>query len=155
LEDMAPNARIEIVPNGLDDRTETAARRDPATILFFGYQRIAHNRDAARFLAESILPVVRASVPEAVLEIAGQGSRALGGWSRGAGIRNVGYLERPDEAFARAAVFVAPLRFAAGVQNKVLQAMDAGVPTVITPLVREGLEPLPPDVLRVGSTAGE
>jgi glycosyltransferase involved in cell wall biosynthesis len=50
---------------------------------------------------------------------------------------------------------VAPLRFAAGVQNKVLQAMDAGVPTVITPLVREGLEQVSPDVLRVGATAEE
>ena len=155
LADMAPRARIGIVPNGLDDRTESVARREPATILFFGYQKIAHNRDAARFLAESILPAVRAAVPEAVLEIAGQGSHALGRWSRGAGIRIVGYLARPEEAFARATVFVAPLRFAAGVQNKVLQAMDAGVPTVITPLVREGLEPAPPNVLRVGATAEE
>jgi glycosyltransferase involved in cell wall biosynthesis len=156
LQSMAPGARIEVVPNGLPaNGKRDVPGRDPATLLFFGYLKIAHNRDAARFLAEAILPIVRASVPEATLQIAGQGSSALGRWARKPGVRTLGYLDHPEEAFARATVFVAPLRFAAGVQNKVLQALDAGLPVVTTPLVREGLEPVPGDVLRVGTTPEE
>src|SRR5207245_545403 len=71
------------------------------------------------------------------------------------GIRYLGYLNNPHEAFSRATVFAAPHRFAAGVQTKVLQALDAGLPVVTTPLVRDGLEPIPPDLLRVGLTAEE
>lgn len=155
LQSMAPGARIEVVPNGLPVNGHASTKRDRATLLFFGYLKIAHNRDAARFLAESILPIVRASVPEAVLQIAGQASGSLGRWARKPGVRALGYLDHPEEAFARATVFVAPLRFAAGVQNKVLQALDAGLPVVTTPLVREGLEPIPEDILRIGATAEE
>lgn len=157
LATMSPSARIEVVPIGVDGNGATGARkpaREPATILFFGYQKILHNRDAACFLARDIFPLVRAAVPHAVLEIAGKSSDSLRG-ARGEGIRYLGYLKNPDEAFARATVFAAPHRFAAGVQTKVLQALDAGLPVVTTPLVREGLEPIPPDLLRVGRTAEE
>jgi glycosyltransferase involved in cell wall biosynthesis len=36
-------------------------------------------------------------------------------------------------------VFAAPLRFAAGVQNKVLEAMASGRPVVTTTLVNDGI----------------
>jgi hypothetical protein len=39
----------------------------------------------------------------------------------------------------RAAVAAAPLRLARGVQNKVLEAVAAGLPCVVTPAVHEGL----------------
>jgi glycosyltransferase involved in cell wall biosynthesis len=153
---MSPSARIEVVPIGVDGNGAAAANaaREPATILFFGFQKIFHNRDAARFLAREIFPIVRAAVPHAVLEIGGKASHSLRD-ARGEGIRTLGYLEDPREAFSRATVFVAPHRFAAGVQTKVLQALDQGLPVVTTPLVREGLEPIPPDLLRVGTTAEE
>ncbi len=44
----------------------------------------------------------------------------------------------------RAAVAVAPLDTAHGVQNKVLEAVAAGLPAVVTPAVHEGL----PDAVR-------
>ncbi len=163
LASMAPGARIEVVRNGLNGNAPPASNgvnapassREPATLLFFGYLKIAHNRDAARHLARDIFPIVRTSVPDALLEIAGKDSDLLGSSVRGEGIRARGYVPHPEETFARATVFVAPLRFAAGVQNKVLQALDAGLPVVTTPVVREGLAPLPPDLLRVGETPEE
>ena len=155
---LAPSARIDVVPIGVDANgigvPAGNGARDPATILFFGYQRIFHNRDAARFLAREIFPIVRRAVPHAVLEIAGKSSGSLRD-VRGEGIRNLGYLEDPSAAFARATVFAAPHRFAAGVQTKVLQALDAGLPVVTTPIVSEGLEPIPDGLLRVGETPGQ
>jgi glycosyltransferase involved in cell wall biosynthesis len=38
------------------------------------------------------------------------------------------------------AIFVAPLRFAAGIQNKVLEAMAAGLPVITTSYVNDGAE---------------
>ena len=160
---MAPSARIDVVPIGVDGNGAVAngsgsapgnTAREPATILFFGFQRIFHNRDAARFLARDVFPIVRRAVPHAVLEIAGKSSGSLRD-VRGEGIRNLGYLEDPRAAFARATLFAAPHRFAAGVQTKVLQALDAGLPVVTTPVVREGFDPIPQDLLLEGRSAEE
>jgi len=113
---------------------------------------VFHNRDAVRFLVNEVFPRVRASVPEATLEIAGKGAEALGSWARGEGVRIVGHVPRLEDALMPATVFVAPHRFAAGVQNKVLQALASGIPVVSTPAVRLGLEPMPDGVMRVAES---
>ena len=52
-------------------------------------------------------------------------------------------------------VLLAPLRFSTGIQNKVLEAMAAGVPVVTTPPVAEALGARHGEHLRVAdSTAG-
>jgi polysaccharide biosynthesis protein PslH len=50
-------------------------------------------------------------------------------------------------------VFVAPLRFAAGLQNKVLEAMAAGRPVVTTSLTNQGLAAEPERELLLADTA--
>jgi glycosyltransferase involved in cell wall biosynthesis len=44
------------------------------------------------------------------------------------------------DAYARARVAIAPLRFGAGVKGKVLEAMRLGVPCVATPVGAQGLD---------------
>jgi glycosyltransferase involved in cell wall biosynthesis len=77
---------------------------------------------------------------------------SLGAWARGEGVRVVGYVPRLESALMSSTVFVAPHRFAAGVQNKVIQALASGTPVVTTPVVRLGLEPIPDGILRVADT---
>ena len=50
-------------------------------------------------------------------------------------------------------MLVAPLRFSSGIQNKVLEAMAAGVPVVTTPQVAAGIGALDDEVLRVAPNA--
>jgi glycosyltransferase involved in cell wall biosynthesis len=153
---MAPTARTRVVPNGIPPQPATAAvARDRARLLFLGFHEVFHNRDAARFLVQDVFPRVRAQVPEATLDIAGRGSEALRRSIHAEGVRALGYVPDLFETMARATVFVAPHRFAAGVQNKVVLAMAGGTPVVVTPAVREGLEPVPDNVLLVGSSAAE
>lgn len=161
LHALAPGATARVVPNGHaighpnGHDPGHANGRAPARLLFFGYHEVFHNRDAVRYLVEEVLPRVQASVPEATLDIAGKGSDALGPWVRRPGVRVLGFVPDLDAELRRATVFVAPHRFAAGVQNKVLQALSAGTPVVTTPIVRQGLEPIPDGVLRVGADADE
>jgi len=181
LHRIAPAASITVVPNGLATLTEggspvilsangsngngaypngsrkngAATGRDRARLLFLGFHEVFHNRDAVRFLVQDIFPRVRSSVPEATLDLAGKGSEALGSWARRPGVNVVGYVPRLEDAFDRATVFVAPHRFAAGVQNKVVHALATATPVVTTPVVRDGLMPIPEGVLRVGETADE
>jgi glycosyltransferase involved in cell wall biosynthesis len=152
---IAPGARVRVVPNGMDpERLRVPVPREKARLLFLGFHDVFHNRDAVRFLVHEVFPRVRAGVPEATLAIAGKGSEALRGWAeRVPGVRVLGFVDDPEDELARATVFVAPHRFAAGVQNKVVQALASGTPVVTTSAVRSGLEPVPDGVLRVADDA--
>jgi glycosyltransferase involved in cell wall biosynthesis len=153
---IAPEARVRVVPNGMHpERLRAPAARERARLLFLGFHDVFHNRDAVRFLVHEVFPRVRAEAPEATLAIAGKGSEALRGWAeRVPGVRVLGFVDDPEDELARSTMFVAPHRFAAGVQNKVVQALASGTPVVTTPAVRAGLEPIPEGILRVGEDAG-
>jgi glycosyltransferase involved in cell wall biosynthesis len=152
---IAPEARVRVVPNGMDvERLRVPVPREKARLLFLGFHDVFHNKDAVRFLVREVFPRVRAGVPEATLAIAGKGSEALRGWAeRVPGVRVLGFVDDPEDELARSTVFVAPHRFAAGVQNKVVQALASGTPVVTTSAVRAGLEPVPDGVLRVADDA--
>jgi len=151
---LAPEARIRVVPNGLGPEAfHPNGPRASARLLFLGFHEVFHNRDAVRFLVNDVFPRVRAAIPGATLEIAGKGAESLGPWARGEGVRIVGYVPCLEEALMPATVFVAPHRFAAGVQNKVLQALASGIPVVSTPAVKLGLEPMPDGVMRIAESS--
>jgi polysaccharide biosynthesis protein PslH len=155
LERLAPQAETVVIPNGLAELPASRVPRERARLLFLGFHEVFHNRDAVRFLTREVFPRILEAVPGATLDLAGKGSEALGAWARGPGVRIVGYVPRLEDAFAGATAFVAPHRFAAGVQNKVVHALATGTPVVSTPAVRAGLMPVPEGVMRVGQTAEE
>ncbi|HEV8128438.1 MAG TPA: glycosyltransferase family 4 protein [Candidatus Eisenbacteria bacterium] len=148
---IAPKATVRVVPNGMGtSRLRASTLREPASLLFLGNLEVFHNRDAASFLARDVFPRVRAEIPGATLAIAGKGSDLVRSWAeRLPGVRVLGFVEDADQVISRASVFVAPHRFAAGVQNKVLQALSCATPVVTTSVVRAGLEPVPEGVIRV------
>ena len=147
---LPPNLRV--VPNGVETERYRPQVR-PATapvIVFVGHMGVYHNIDAAERLADAVLPRVREALPAARLDVIGTEPaarvRALAGRP---GVRVRGHVSDLNAALNEAAVFVAPLRFAAGVQNKVLEAMAAGLPVVTTPEVNAGLRATPGEHLLV------
>src|SRR5699024_4407701 len=55
------------------------------------------------------------------------------------GVSVTGFVPDVQPYLERAAVFAAPLRFGAGIQNKLLEAMAMAVPAVVTSLAADGL----------------
>jgi glycosyltransferase involved in cell wall biosynthesis len=156
LRALAPDARVAVVPNGLPpDPPRAIGPRDSSRLLFLGFHGVFHNRDAVRVLVREVFPRVRAQVPEARLDIAGRESEGFRDWAEGSGVRVLGHVDDLAGTVSGAGIFVAPHRFAAGVQNKVVLALASGTPVVTTPAVRDGLEPVPDDVLCVGRDARE
>ncbi len=139
----SPGARIEVVPNGVDESLFELEPPESAssTVVFVGNLSVPHNIDAVAFLVRRVMPRLRDRVPDACLRVVGQGA--------GDGVKDVcssaawcsllGFVPDLRDAYRGAAAFAAPLRFAAGVQNKMLESMAAGVPVVTTSVGNRGL----------------
>jgi glycosyltransferase involved in cell wall biosynthesis len=148
LRDICPDATVHVVGNGVD--VETFSPPGPPsehpTVVFCGVMNYGPNETAAIELAQVIWPQVRAQFPTARLLLVGsRPTHAVRALSRAdASVEVTGEVDDVRPYLWTSAVAAAPLRVARGVQNKVLEALAAGLPVVITPVVREGL---PQDVL--------
>jgi polysaccharide biosynthesis protein PslH len=145
LASIAPGARIHTIENGVD----LAALRPSAppavepVVVFCGVMNYVPNVEGAVWLSREVWPLVRASRPDARLEIVGAHPaatvQALDNPSNGIHVRGSVPDVRPH--LWGAAVSAAPLHTARGIQNKVLEAVAAGLPVVVTGAVMEGLPP--------------
>lgn len=155
LRRLAPGARVEVVPNGVDLEGFRPGG-PPATeprVVFAGVMNYAPNEEGAVWLARDVWPLVLARRPEARLTLLGSDpTRAVRGLERlHPSIEVTGRVPDVRPHLWRAAVAAAPLHTARGVQNKVLEAAAAGLPPVVTPAVAEGL---PPEVTGACAVAG-
>lgn len=157
LAQRCPDANIRVVPNGVDFATfyPTGQTAESNSLLFTGHMRVFHNIDAATFLAKEILPRVRRQVPQSTLTLAGADpGLEVQSLAEEPGVTVTGFVPDLNDALNQAAVFVAPLRFAAGVQNKALEAMAVGRPVVTTSIVNQGLGAQPGRDLLIADDAG-
>lgn len=136
-----PRLNITVIPNGVDlaDFPHTNKARRPATLLFTGNYEYGPNVDAAQLLATEIFPQVRARVPHASLWLVGHAPPPALQALQNDRIRVTGRVADIRPYLAEATVFVSPLRVGAGIKNKVLEAMAAGLPIVASPISADGI----------------
>src|SRR5207237_1026249 len=138
-----PEAGVYVSPNAVD--AEALAPPTPPSeedrVVFAAVFNYAPSADGAVWFARHVWPRVRAARPGARLTLAGSSPT-----------RTVRQLADEDESIEvtgavadirpflwRSAIAVAPIFQARGVQNKVLEAAAAGLPSVVTPAVWKGL----------------
>jgi len=135
------------IENGIDTQyfNPAAAYARPEEtrrlIVFTGQMDYRPNVDAVDRFARRILPLVRDSVPEACFTIVGRkpDPRVLA-LADLPGVLVTGEVADVRGWLASAAVVVAPLGVARGVQNKVLEAMAMARPVVASPAAAEGID---------------
>jgi glycosyltransferase involved in cell wall biosynthesis len=133
---------VHLVPDGADhlvtSRLAPTAPRGARLLMVgnFGYEP---NVDAALWLAGEILPRIRASLPDARLELVGASPppevRALAG----PGVEVTGRVADVAPFLEAADVVVCPLRVGGGVKVKMLEALTAGKAIVATEVACQGL----------------
>ncbi|WP_019623924.1 TIGR03087 family PEP-CTERM/XrtA system glycosyltransferase [Thioalkalivibrio thiocyanoxidans] len=147
---LAPESadRVHALNNGVD-----AAYFDPQKlpkkgpypdhvrpIVFSGAMDYWPNVEAVVWFAESVLPRIRRECPDVRFYIVGcRPSPDVRELERQPGVEVVGPVEDMRPWVGSAAVSVAPLRIARGVQNKVLEAMALARPVVASPQALEGI----------------
>jgi hypothetical protein len=141
LLDLVPEVVVETLPNIFEMRADPPpGPRGRAGLLFVGGFRHGPNGDAVRWFADHVWPRIHAQAPDVVFRIMGSDPTpevwALG---RRQGIAVQGYVPDLTPHFDAARVFVAPLRFGAGMKGKVGQSLINGLPVVTTAIGAEGM----------------
>jgi sugar transferase (PEP-CTERM/EpsH1 system associated) len=140
-----PNAVV--CPHGQDvpSRERVAnAEREPGAIVITGVMSTYTNVDAATWFAEEVFPRVEAEIPEASFWIVGRSpQRSLRALARPPRVLVTGEVPDVYAWLCRAQVAVAPMRIAAGMQNKLVQAMACELPVVATSIANEGISGTP------------
>ncbi len=122
-------------------------------LVFTGAMDYWANADAVAWFAREVLPRVRAVEPAARFWIVGSNPSPLVQQLAAADVVVTGRVPEVRPYLAHAAVAVATLRVARGVQNKVLEAMAMARPLVATPAALQGLGEVAADGLQVGESA--
>jgi sugar transferase (PEP-CTERM/EpsH1 system associated) len=158
LQRLAPGAHIDVVPNGVDLEyfRPLAEPREPATLVFSGKMSYHANVTAVLHFVREILPRILANRPDVQLRIVGsRPPRVVRDLARHPAISVVGHVPDIRPYVGRASVAVCPMVVKVGIQNKLLEAMAMGVPTVATPAGLTGLVAIAGRDALVGTTPAE
>jgi sugar transferase (PEP-CTERM/EpsH1 system associated) len=135
---------IAVMSNGVDIDAFpfNSGPRDENRIVFVGNMRTFPNTDAVAYFVEEVFPLIRAARPQSVFYVVGnEPSERVQKLHDGRHVIVTGRVDSVVPYLSGAAVTVAPMRAAAGIQNKILESLAVGTPVVTTHVGAEGLDP--------------
>jgi polysaccharide biosynthesis protein PslH len=157
-----PNHRLKNVffnPHGTDIHSFAPPAntiRDVNTLVFCGSMRMDTNSNAVLQFHRSILPLIWAKRPETKFLIVGKNPpRSVMKLAKDRRITVTGTVPDVRPFLWKAAVGIDPIRMAAGMQNKLIEGLAAGLPMVITEEANEGIQAPVGRAVLVGNTAEE
>ncbi|MBP7087851.1 MAG: glycosyltransferase [Candidatus Omnitrophica bacterium] len=138
------NTNTFVLPNGVDAdffKPLDSRNTNSFNILFTGVMNYPPNDDAARYFITSIFSKIKKDTPEVSFTIVGKNpsTKLLKLAKSYLDIEVTGYVDDARPYFNKAAVFVSPLRWGAGMKNKILEAWAMQKPVVASPISCEGL----------------
>ncbi len=109
-------------------------------VCFIGGFRHLPNVDAATWLIKEIMPLVWEKLPTVDVYLLGSLPTKEVLDLRSDSVHVPGYIPDVSPYFLSSRVFVAPLRFGAGMKGKIGQSFEFGLPVVTTDIGAEGME---------------
>lgn len=137
---LAPTARVEVIPNGVDPGPEPGPLTTEPVIGFHGSFQNQANRDAAVFLAREVFPIVLRARPDARLRLIGRWPPSKILSLSNERIHVTGMVPDIRSELEDVGIYVAPMVSGTGIKNKVLEAMAAGRPIVATKRAVDGID---------------
>ncbi len=130
--------RLSGIPFGLQPRVVNKPGEN--NLIFVGNMSYPPNIDAVQFFCLEIFPLIKRKIPAVRLSIVGANPARAVKSLASESIKITGFVEDIRHYLYNSAVFVAPLRIGAGIQNKVLEAMAMQVPVVATSVANGGIK---------------
>lgn len=157
LEALAPSARSDWFPNGVDTEYFQPARDfDPALVVFVGRMDYYPNQRAVLDFCRDVLPRLRSARRDLRFDIVGADPpRFIRELARLPGVTVTGSVPDVRPYVTRAALTVAPLAIARGTQNKILESMAMGVPVVCSMEASRGVDAVAGEHMLTAASAEE
>ena len=133
------NAGVEVIPTihaCVDSVKPLAGRKN---LLFVGHYAHSPNEDAVCYFVKEIFPLIRQDIPGVVFYMVGSHMTETVQSLASRDVVAVGYVPDLTPYLEGCRVFVAPLRYGAGIKGKIGQSMGFGLPVVTTSLGAEGM----------------
>jgi sugar transferase (PEP-CTERM/EpsH1 system associated) len=144
---------IEIVINGVDvDFFKPMEMKNEYDLVFIGNMGYPPNINAAKYLAEQIMPLVHKKLPATRLTLAGATPHPDVQALKNEKIAVTGWMDDIRESYAKAKIFIAPMQIGTGLQNKLLEAMAMKIPCITSGLANKALEAIPEKEILVGNS---
>jgi sugar transferase (PEP-CTERM/EpsH1 system associated) len=148
--------QIVVIPNGIDESFFQHLNIEKQyELVFTGNFSYAPNIDAAVFLAEEVMPLLKQKINSIHLCLSGANPAKRVLKLASESIRVTGWVQDIRTSYQQAHLFVAPLFIGTGLQNKLLEAMASGIPCVTTDLVNNSLKAEAGKSILIATTATE
>ena len=131
---------IVVIPNGIDNsfiKHDLNVEQDH-DLVFVGNMSYPPNIEAVKYIAEHILPknkelklLVSGSSPHNTIKKLAESSNQ---------ITLTGWVDDIRTSYLRGKIFIAPMTIGTGMQNKLLEAMALGIPSITTPLANNAIK---------------
>ncbi|MFE3869553.1 glycosyltransferase [Flavobacterium sp. LS2P90] len=130
---------LEPITNSAFEKLPSFEERED--FVFVGNFLHEPNWNAVQYLKETIWPLIRKQLPEAVMNIYGAypSQKVLQLHQPKEGFLIKGRATKAQEVVSNSRVVLAPLRFGAGVKGKLIEAMQCGTPSVTTTIGAESM----------------
>jgi polysaccharide biosynthesis protein PslH len=149
---------IKVVPNGIDYQYFTPkyeqTKEPKYDIVFVGNLGYYPNIQAAKYLVNHILPLLKKERPNIKILLAGARPSPEIELLANENVDIKRDLVDIREAYLSAKIFVAPIFHGSGQQNKILEAMAMGLPCITTTLVNNAILAKPNEEILTADTEG-
>jgi len=132
---------VWVIPNIHEEisLSEKVAFDQRSGLVFIGSYNHPPNIDAVKWLCLEIMPLVWASRPDITVNLLGSNLKDEVKELASDRVVVTGYVPEVEPYFQESRVFVAPLRFGAGMKGKIGQSLSLGLPTITTKIGAEGM----------------
>jgi len=131
---------VEVVPNiHFPYEGESPSFDERSGILFIGGYNHPPNVDAVEWLCNEIMPTVWAQIPEINVTLLGSSPSSKVKALESEKVSVTGYVTDVTPYFLNSRVFVAPLRYGAGMKGKIGQSLEYALPLISTSIGVEGM----------------
>jgi glycosyltransferase involved in cell wall biosynthesis/LPS sulfotransferase NodH len=134
-----PRLRTEVLPNIHETVRNVTPFRERKNLMFIGGFYHRPNVDAMLFFVQEILPIIKQQIPDTKLFIVGSNPPKEILELKANDVEVTGYVRDVSPYFENCRVFVAPLRYGAGMKGKIGHSMGYGLPVVTTTIGSEGI----------------
>jgi GT2 family glycosyltransferase/glycosyltransferase involved in cell wall biosynthesis len=138
LEQALAGVRTAVVPtiHVLHDRGRPFIER--RHLVFVGNFAHRPNVDGVRYFVDNVLERIQETLPDVELMVVGDNAPPDFAAYESIGVRTLGHLPSLEEVLTTCRVFVSPIRFGAGINGKIGEALSYGLPVVTTSLGANG-----------------